>query len=996
MKTKYLNLFLFFMLVIGCINLTTFNDNMIASAYQDGSYYVEDFESYVAGDCYINSSIGGNVWVSIIPDDADECYGVTVVDKAANPLFYMADGREWDGDSYRSRQYRPTYTSSTWANFSGNTDYIRFNTSFSSKNGNHYIYIYDSLDAYMGVIKMHEYSGTRQIHICDEDNVIVGNDGVANDGGSAYTFQVEFKVYFHTGNSSIEIEIYDWNDNGNLSDNMCWTPDNFDYPSGLRLSQALGASTYLYIDGLTVEEFDINYLWEIDYDSYGDVSLSHTGVIADTNEDYSVFECQKDNWNQNTYIKQVAVRLVSDDADTSYNCRVGDIALGLASTRYTDPINDGYSIYVWENVNQWVNDTDILVEFVGIKSGSTPLTYILYRDADIDGDGDKGLYHSNDVSDYNGYFYENQNYDLCYQVWYVSEYAYNPHGGVETDNESVCSGISNILEYMNQGYKHIEFRGTQKVSRTIKAFDLYVGEEQYDLISSDESKYLLYVNGHYYNNPDYWIPTGNGYILRWTGIDEDLENENPLFELTCWAYYDDYTTIPFQQVHWNLARVPDNIYFPSYKHHNVYDYSRNGIYDAAITTLTDTIGFCYWYEDIDTPIPPSTPDEVRIAVNPKTGNHSYTTHQYIPITGTISTTAHISYLRLYKDGVRYTKGDWGGIGRQLTGTKLLNGPFFQTGFVADSDDLTGSWNITLVRNNEFLDDAYFNTTELPTYLKSGHIWTEPFPSGKTFTVNWLYSKSENDDKYGAILYNYDGTFSQNDEKLITDLETNGSRSFTTDIDEGNIYFYLCTYYNGGYHVLLPYTHIVGTASGSALHTDKSLYYLDDYEDGVVPVRIFGEHSLYGDNVFILQNGNQIRPVGLEPFFDFIKDYYSTGTYTLRLVYWDGTLGEYEDLTDSISFDIVAGSEGDIQDGDPDAIFTENFDFFMGFGLLIVLTLIGVGISTKLDAEPATYTIIIFALMGAMVSTVMGFFDLWIPFLIGMVLVAKTVHSMIKG
>lgn len=119
---------------------------------------------------------------------------------------------------------------------------------------------------------------------------------------------------------------------------------------------------------------------------------------------------------------------------------------------------------------------------------------------------------------------------------------YNPSGGAggcegETEFKTHDSGNYGNLP-VGLGYgryvesKYTDFTGLG-ITGNITDVSLSVGNNQYDIISNNLSKYTLVVNGFNCNNPSEWIPDGSDWLLKWNNLSIALTNNQPIFSFGC-------------------------------------------------------------------------------------------------------------------------------------------------------------------------------------------------------------------------------------------------------------------------------------------------------------------------------------------------------------------------------------------------------------------------------------------------------------------------------
>ena len=974
------------MLVIGISNISHNNDS-IAIAEQQGDYYYEGFSSYANGTTDLSSSISGDAWVTV--ERQGGAGGIiTLYDDDKQ---YMHEDRFWTGTQFAARQYSTATGASsyTWVNFTGYTTYIRLNLTCEDNAGNTGVTkFYSPSEQLIGSFTYQASDNT--LYVNDEDGTQVDTHLLTVDTCVNY----EIRIFPYTNNNTVYIQVYDWNSGGAFEDDFAWTPDTFDYISIMRFQRGTGE---YHIGAITISEPDNAYIWEegmSGYNSFGDVRMAPTGTTTSTSQDNYILETDYEGLNQDIYIRQLALSVDDLSGLTTPNlmdcsAKIDDVSLGYFSGYYVHPLRGDY-IMVWQNVNKWINDTDDLtVEFNFIKTyGSPQLTYNI-RYYDSDRDGDVGHYFSTNTADYNGdyggdygSFYNGE--DIIYQIWYESADEYADYGDVEDgNNESLCIGEPNNHNWGIPEKPYLEFRDPIPFSGEIKAFDLYVGDAQYNEISNDLNDYHMFLNGIYQGSPSYWMDDGTGHrILRWTQINESVDNEKMVVELQCNEYVLISSWIGTFRYYWNIGTTAANAHCPSYKMHDDILKIGNGIWEGD-ETVYNTPSYCFWYTTLEDEEPPEDAEDIiRVGINPLYGNHTWSRYQSIPITGTVKTKASDSYIQIWEyGGSQYIGAGWGTHGKNVEDCNLVNFDF-RTSFVADSGTPLGHYEARLIRNDEIQQTAHFNITDISEEKKKGYMFTDPNPSTtRTFNIIWLYDPDYFNGNNAGILYSYtDSSFKSSHSRLVENIQGNGSMTWTSDYD-GNIYFWICSFNNGKYQVIYPHVHTVGISQGQpSINVETPIAYLDDYSTGIFTQRFYGYHNSFGQDVWVEDNGDKIADVGNEINFEFTRPYTEAGFHDIRMYKWNGTFGTKTQIAKT-SFTIAEASESD------DTLLPTGIDPFVGLlvGAFIIIVMMFAPLliiaALNLNFQPHPIIYAFSTGMGLVVAISLGFWEMWTAFVV---------------
>lgn len=461
---------------------------------------------------------------------------------------------------------------------------------------------------------------------------------------------------------------------------------------------------------------------------------------------------------------------------------------------------------------------------------------------------------------------------------------------------SYCSGIPLAYQtFVVDNGKAIEQQVNTLVDGYIGAVDVRVGAYQPYAGDDDYLGYfVMTINGNPIGSPDYWVPDGNNWILRWIGFSIQLEDEYPLFEMYCTGFSGMVGT-------WNLGYCDRPSGWTNLQFHSDYSVYGNNELNGA-SAPNKAVAMCFYY----TKYIPNPDYDDSVYTQPLERNE-YQEYEGIIITGTISTKVPSTYVRLYKDGVRqYIQGfhDVHGVN---TGYRV-NEYEFTCSFVPNNPSYDGEWNVSLWRNNVCVASHNFTVINRSELDYEGLVYTVPVVTdiGQEFIVGWLYNKTYWDSLNGTIIISEEPNFLNavmNYEIVVNRIQNDGT-AYHRIWQNGVFYYYLCVNVGGTLEPIFSCEHFVGNVMLNEIHvTTPVLELAVDSEGRLSAVQmIYGYHSYLGSDVYIRLNDRRIAGVGSASEFTFSHTIFEAGLYTAELLlYQNGT----ELLLSNTSFVVVA-------------------------------------------------------------------------------------------
>lgn len=850
-------------------------------------------------------------------------------------------------------------------------------TGHSDDDGVYYIKMTNILKQQLFKIDYTEAGGTAGMDIKDDNDVIIYNDAGVGELGF-------LNITFNTIDKEVNIVL----DGSGVLDNVDETFDTREdlvsYDNFIYIAVSNDAQAYIRLNEVKCYLGSTQYEWEISYNYEG--KLTNNGFEFSTQINNNYFEVETDYNNiggSEYFIKQVAIAMSESTEFTDINLylKINDIDIGTPNAlyHYTNAIPSRFLV-VWEDIDISGIDDTLVFEWLAVATSGAPTVSFIGYSGDADNDGDLNFKYS-DGNDglinfdgaYNGiYTYDN---DLMYMFWF--ETTTQHYGGVEDGNYSMCSGeplnYQRLETSIFSNNRYIEFKWNSALTINVKAFDLYVHNYQYERVSSDLNRYKLVLNGNDCGHPDYWIPYGNNFKLRWTGLDINYQQQEPIIEL--------FSATPFvfglSQYYWYIGYAEQNNVCPFFYWHGTNELFGNNHIDGTVFYPRGTPAFCMWYQTID--FEPTFVNDSLYIQKDIDGDTTFTTYQNILIHYSLATKGAYSYLQLWKNesgtSTRYTGGKWGGNGLLVTEWTGIES------FIANSTML-GNWELNLYRSGENkTEHATFTIISLSQEDTYSWLYTSPNPSDTCtdYILGWLYNKSYWDNRNGVIFRNRADNFET--ATIVRDNIIGDGTLTDSECSQGNVIYWLCSKdSNDNYYILIKHVHFVGTVFLNELYVLYTDVALSDFYDKRVPQEIWGTHSYYGFDTYITLNGERIRTVTYEPSFDFIFDISGTGTYEVALK-TKNALG-FTLILDTKMF-IIQSDSGD------NGILPRVDSLtgaILGTILTLCFTLIPIGlvggfklIQFKIDIPPVIYSI--FAGTGVCLSALLKFWGWEVPFFI---------------
>jgi len=939
-------------------------------AYQDGDYYIEDFESFANGENDINSSISDYVWLRTFGTGASDINN-------GYWEFGQATG------SMTTYIYKDTTNliingTLTSSNSISSISLAFYNAEnerlfYINENWNHFEFYADGLETTiitgMGTVKTFTLNATLNIT----------------------TLEYHFNLSVNDGSSQFYWDGWTATENNGYIYKISHTQGNF----------GNGKLNYIKINNE-----DSPFLWEnIESDiEEGSVTLTGNELSAQLST-FNNFVIENDFIiSSSINLKRLALSIGenTDIDNLDIQLRIGD----------NEPVSyDNYYSYeeryilVW-NLNQEIISSNPQFEINFIKTGGTPDIKILYTSIDNDNDADVQYKYSYELDNYNGVYDGDitENYDLIYKLWYnyTDDDIYD-YGDL-TDYTKSCSISSpsayqellaqecNWIGCWNIDTEYIETRFNVRTTATIEAVDLYLGSDQYDLNGGNLELYQLFINGEDAQEPDLWVPLADGnYILRWLSCNIPLDNEYPLFEFRSLSgEYNPQAGIqqPPYFSHW----VSVGTYNKFERVSNIYAHGMPGLFGNNILDGEQVqseienkcICMCYYTDTYD----PNPLYNDSIIVQP-IDQTVYEEYDVLTITGTISAKTPTSYVQLWKDDMQITDHGYGGSGKKIDDYNFL------MNFPLNSESYDGSWEAHIHRSGSNVSTYAFTVEDRDDY--NGHLYTYPNPSGigDSFTVGFLYNKTYYDNNNGIILWGRYQEFNDNYPVVFSNIQENGERSYSHNKAQ-TMYFFLCVDDNGDYTPISTHTHYVGEYFIREIRVLKDeLYLKEDYEGNIQPVTqtFVGYHSYTGSDIYILDNGDRLFDVSSNPSFDLDHTYYSSGYHNITLSLYDGS--SYTTLA-SDSFVIYDYEPGaDIVPG-INSIIPGEYMIFLGCALIVGLALAPSGLVLSFNKNFKTqitikneiilYISIITGFIGYVLTILWGIFPWWTIFALLFILI----------
>jgi len=539
--------------------------------------------------------------------------------------------------------------------------------------------------------------------------------------------------------------------------------------------------------------------------------------------------------------------------------------------------------------------------------------------------------------------------------------------------------IGDWSDYSYSGYSTAPYQEISPVIALskviIKGFDIVVSVDQYTYASAF-SNYHLKINGVDVGSPNYWIPVGGipytAYILRWYGLSHSISGR-PLFELfhtETWSVYNKVWTF--------MGACTNGDVDGDGREENRW-HGTPALWDGHYNGVIENCDLAYTFYYTIPIVDPDLPDFIGV----NKGTHEV--HSNVFITATASNIVYTNYITIYHETLGYLSNL----------TQVMDGYTYYGSFVPW---VNGSYTVNLFRdgvNVSSFDFTVVNRTENDFY-----VYTLPNPSeaSESFTVYYKYFHGEG--KTAKLVMSTSASlYDENSYVEVWYPTVNATSSYTVNYDgsEETLYFILAVEVaNETYSPIFLYPHFI---SGSIYSDYIEVTYPIIYKD--VPIHgstinsqeLTYMHTFYGQPVFIRVNGDTLKSVSKNQYGGFWFPLGLTGAYnvTLELETANGTIVLSYD-----TFDFLGEGEAPPDDeyifGLPSDYMNAMFGAFITLGFLLLPLVISM--KSKGDTSGVVYAI--FGGIGLGVATIAGFFPLWLPLMITILVVTILVIEYKKG
>jgi len=535
-----------------------------------------------------------------------------------------------------------------------------------------------------------------------------------------------------------------------------------------------------------------------------------------------------------------------------------------------------------------------------------------------------------------------------------------------SDTETTSYAWWDILKiYPSVEYNYYQYLETQydtEIEGTIKHFAFKMPKIWQDTYNGDYTDLFLRLNGYYCDQATGSYSLSLFYdMLFWENVDVPVSTTGVNIEILSANQPDRYI----------LVDADTNIYGDTTKQFRVHGDNSlwNGYYDGGNVFGTDFVN-AFWYKPINY-------EEGLEEYNFSIGVSESVVYQGESI--------DIVYSCPITDEVFLTIDDNG----IIIYNKSTDVTGITSGFMTFLCENSGYVNISLRVDN--VVQVFQNVTVIEkdiNYL----IYTTPNPSkpNQEFDICYIYNNTL-----------YDGVIEINDVQYNIDNSTaNLTKIYDINILE-----------EGCYNIIL-YINKDGTLIEKAnnIHTVKNNYandiylsflteagaWVDYYEQNVTfsflaNMYIKGKHNFICKDIFVYVGGHTIS-VSTESIFSEQLPHLTRGSYT---AYLKIRVGASTIILDSISFSI----SGEAVPSEPDFLFGLPMTYMYAmFGALITLGFLVIPFSLSMKHKGSTSSVIyaIFGGIGLGVATIIGFFPLWLPLMITIIVVTILVVEYKKG
>jgi len=558
--------------------------------------------------------------------------------------------------------------------------------------------------------------------------------------------------------------------------------------------------------------------------------------------------------------------------------------------------------------------------------------------------------------------------------------------------------------------KYIEWGFFVPMTKTITALDLLIGTNSFTSLNN----YELYVNEQYIGNPSVFIENSDAdypSILRWTGIDVELDNEMPYFEAKS------STLISGLTQYWNYAYNGDwqgstDCDGDGYTH--VFTYNDVSYYSNGFDGITDSNPIyepCYiMYYESGTQPPDNdvnNTDEDSITLNGKgyAGMHpSYDIKTFFQNTSVL---AHIeAYDLTYDRYIYFYDDDYDLVGQtQYVSPYIIQNKYHDVvPFVPYN---TGNYTVTVERNGvETANKSFYvyaNTNDF-------QLWSVPSITqfNEQYQLHYIYSHSSRDG-FLALFHDSD-TNDFNDAFLTWDLNGNdvsGYLTYTPTSFNLPQYWQLFSYNEGVYYPIgSQYRHLIETSDDVQSYLYGS-YDTIDLTSQAGRQRFHYGHDYLGADIWIFINNAKSIYIGdsqFSPLEGISYDVGRDGIYNCDIrVNINGTWYEISDT--DYTFIVSGGGDGSTPSGGDDFdLFPEvsnTLGMIIGLIVTVFMTLspfiLAGSIGGNIQVPPVLYAVM--GSLGVIVSTSFGWFPSYVLFFIiavGIIVLALMYVMKMKG
>lgn len=511
--------------------------------------------------------------------------------------------------------------------------------------------------------------------------------------------------------------------------------------------------------------------------------------------------------------------------------------------------------------------------------------------------------------------------------------------------------------------KYFEEKRFVAMTCDVKAVDLLVARELYSF-NPDLSKYQLKVMGESVGAASYWVPHGNDYLLRWIDFTVSLDNQKPVLEF----YHSEYA---FTNNYWygightSSGDDIDNDGEQTFKYHSNAN-QFNGIYDG--TTFNSDLIYRMYYEGAIYR-PPQTYEDLI-----DTDKNSYEQFETVTVIGSVSTLLYANRLVINKSGVEYVN-------------KTISGYTFSEFF---TPTLEGNYNASIYRDGDGIIETCSFTVSI-TSLEH-YIYTVSNPSRPIENFNVYFKYNYTTVPCAIVLFNNRDLVKPLKIWTYDTVPINDSFSYILD-DEGIYYFDLCSYSFDNatsqyiYTTIKRHRHICKNEYPNQLNV---VYDVVDFGQGQI---VYGSHNFLGSAVVIKMNGEVAFSLSDISEFEtvYVPQYSGEYNATLVIMLSDTTIVLDYALFSVSGDQLPPAPEPPKEDtfGLPQEYMDAMFGALITLGFLLLPFLMSKG-----KASNIIYAI--FGGVGLGVSTLAGFFPVWLPLMITVLMVTILVIEYKKG